>query len=118
MKILLLLILISGNVHPNPGSKHALSISHINMASISIRNPDKVDHIFNAYEKVYNTITLSETWLHSNYSSDFLFGDMFYPVFRKDRVNNSGYGGVLAWVCKLLYVKRRLDLRINFLEAL
>ena len=38
--------------------------------------------------------------------------------YRKDRSDNSGYGGVLAWVREQIFCKIRIDLEINDIEAM
>ena len=42
----------------------------------------------------------------------------FQQVHRKDRSDDSVYGGVLAWVSSSLVAKRRLDLEIDQLELM
>jgi hypothetical protein len=63
-------------------------------------------------------ITLSETWLKSSCASSSLKITGFQEPFRKDRADDSGYGGVLAWVANGVAAKRRIDLELKSLEAL
>ena len=105
------------HVHPNPGPcRSDLSICHVNIRSI--RNQSKVDHIACALADKFKIITLSETWLHSTCDTSHLLLQNFQQPFRRDRENNSGYGGVLAWVANDIAAKRRPDLEVFDLEAM
>ena len=111
------LLLLAGDVHSNPGPHCSdISICHANIRSI--RNQMKVDHIDCALTDNYNIITLSETWLHQSSDASHLSLNNFQQPFRRDRDNNSGYGGVLAWVANHIAAKRRHDLEIQDLEAM
>ena len=51
-------------------------------------------------------------------SNDFLSLPNFQDPFRRDRDNDSGFGGVLAWVSNDIAAKRRKDLEIQNLEVM
>ena len=111
------ILLLCGDIHLNPGPKGPdLSVCHCNIRSI--RNPDKVDHIACSLAEEYKIITLSETWLHSKSSVSHLSLPNFQRPYRRDRDNDTGYGGVLAWVANDIAAKRRKDLEIRNLEAM
>ena len=111
------LLLIAGDIHPNPGPTwHDISICHANIRSI--RCPEKVEHIACSLCKSYDIISLSETWLHSTSSSQHLSLPNFQDPFRRDRDNDSGYGGVLAWVSNNIAAKRRKELEVPNLEVM
>ena len=115
--ILQSVLLLSGDIHQNPGPKATdLSICHCNIRSI--RNSDKMDHIACSLADQYKIITLSETWLHSKSSVSHLSLSNFQQPFRRDRDNDAGYGGVLAWVANDIAAKRRKNLEIRNLEAM
>lgn len=117
-----MLLLTSGSIHPNPGPQEnnqlgCISICHSNIRSL--RNaPEKVDHIFHALSDKYNIITVSETWLDNSINSSYLIRNGYQLPFRKDRFDNQGYGGVLAWVPTYIAAKRRSDLESYDLEAM
>ena len=111
------LLLLAGDIHSNPGPQGSdISICHVNIRSI--RNQLKIDHINCALTDHYNIITLSETWLNQSIDVSKLCLNNFQQPFRRDRDNNSGYGGVLAWVANHIAAKRRRDLEIHDLEAM
>ena len=110
-------LLLCGDIHPNPGPQGTdFSICHANIRSI--RNPEKVDHIANSLAEDYDIITLSETWLQRASPDSQLALKNFQQPFRRDRVDDSGYGGVLAWVSNEIVAKRRKDLELKDLEAM
>ena len=65
----------------------------------------------------YDIICISETWLKSNIScEDIKIND--YTVYRKDRSDNSSYGGVAIYVVDHLLSQRRLEIEVQSLEYL
>ena len=114
-----ILLYCSGDIHPNPGPVflNDINISHSNIRSLRSYK-DKLDHIRCNLADQFNIITLSETWLYNSIQSKYLHLLGFQPPFRRDRPDNSGYGGVLAWVSQQLAAKRRTDLEIAELEGL
>ena len=113
--VLVLLLMLANDVHPNPGPVHKnlkCSLSIININAHQITN--KVDII--AYEAHHHDIiTVSETWLHKDSKKDSLKIDGFHEPVRKDR--NCDGGGVAIYVKNNLPCKHRQDLEIPDLEA-
>ena len=119
------LLLISGDIELNPGpgddtfSKVEISICHINIRSIKAKFNGvnlKLDLIRNEIAKLYDIITISETWLtDSDNLNNFEIAGFQSPVV----LNRTGHaGGVLCWVKNGIAAKRRTDIEVNNLEAL
>ena len=110
------LLLISGDIHPNPGptcTPASVKISHTNIRSLT---QDKIDDIVNASVELGNIITLSETFLKPDCET--VLGIPGYqPIFRLDRLGRIG-GGVAAYVSNSIAAIRRDDLEEPNLEAL
>ena len=117
--ILLSLLNTCGDVHPNPGpstlNHNCLSICHSNIRSINVDG--KLDHIKIDLTE-FDIITLSETWLKPSIPTTQFKIDNYNLPFRKDRSDNSGYGGVMAWVNSNILCKRRLDLEHDSYELM
>ena len=95
---MLLLLLLGGDVHPNPGLPGTLtwnniSVCHANVRSL--RNYDKLIDIKTRLVDVIQIITLSETFLSQN--TDFNLNIDGYNLFRK-RQNWQNWRG-----CNCLY---------------
>ena len=105
-----ILLISSGDIHPNPGPTSKFSdvtICHSkNVRSIRNRT-EKLDYIKCTLAGEFDIITLSETWLHNAVSNKNFDIPGYQPPFRHDRPDNSGYGGILVWVSSKLAVKRR-----------
>jgi hypothetical protein len=115
--VLPMLLLLAGDIQPNPGPViKELSICHTNIRSL--RSPDKLDHINCSFNPCIDIITVSETWLNSKYNQDNLQLSSYQGPFRRDRPDDSGYGGLLAWVKNDICIRRRLDLESNRLELM
>ena len=112
-------VLLSGDVHENPGPKDwsDLSICHVNIRSLR-GDSDKLDHISCGLSHKYDIITVSETWLNASCKSSSLLLNDFQAPFRRDRRDGRGYGGVLVWASVKVAAKRRPDLELPELEAL
>ena len=91
--ILVLLLLICMDVEPNPGPENTLSIVHNNIYSLQ----NKAIYI-EAELSNFDIITLSETWLYGNFPEERLKITGFQKPIRRDREDNSGYGGVAIYV--------------------
>ena len=111
--ILVLLLLICMDVEPNPGPENTLSIVHNNIYSLQ----NKAIYI-EAELSNFDIITLSETWLYGNFPEERLKITGFQKPIRRDREDNSGYGGVAIYVKNGIYAKHRPDLEVNSLEAI
>ena len=111
------LLLLSGDVHPNPGppsapSNKSLSIYFINAQSIKantkyVSGVNQFRHMTDILEP--DIIAVNESWLIPEIpNSEFADGDI-YAVYRKDRTDIRG-GGVLILVKKSIWSKERTDL--------
>ena len=130
LTLLFQLLLLCGDIHPNPGPiSHStfsdITVCHANVRSLKSQNSDglyeKFEYIKCNLAGKYDIITISETWLtDKNNSSEFILANYQTP-FRNDRVLTNGtlgYGGVLAWVSSNLACKRRKDLEMESLEIM
>ena len=106
-----ILLLVSGNVHPNPGPTPTsdFHIVHINCRSLAKENKLLIETESNKFD----VITLSETWLKDKHTDQELNIEGFHTLVRKDRPNNIGWGGVATYVRSKHYCKRRSDLEVN-----
>lgn len=129
---LLSLLLVCGDIHPNPGpdsvslssnqsmnssqssfstlSNH-LSIMHLNIQSLL----PKID-IIRCEAQAYDVLVFSESWLKPEISNDSILIENFSPPHRTDRCNRPG-GGVIIFVRDSFFCKRRNDLELRELEA-
>ena len=110
-----LLLLLSGNIHTNPGpiSNTTFKIVHINCRSLNKDNKLLIE----AESDKFDVLTLSETWLKDIHTDEELMIDGFHKPIRRDRPNNIGWGGVAVYVRNSHYCKHRVDLEIDNLEA-
>ena len=128
---IVLLILLSGDVHLNPGPSSSegstssytndlynflnypnhLSTVHYNVQSLR----HNVDVLFVEFSK-FDVISFSETWLDKNNSSTELLFPSFHCAERKDR-ENEPYGGVIIYIKNSLSYVRRHDLEPDALEC-
>ena len=109
-----MLLLLSGNVHTNPGPCFSaltdnVSIIHWNICSL--RNKMEFVEI---ESKKHDILTISETWLDNNDDSNNLSLPGFHPIVRKDR---DGHGGVGIYVRSNMVMKERPDLDVPGLES-
>ena len=114
--MLLLLLILCGDVHPNPGPPnpeptHSISIVHNNICSLQQKVPYVEAELTN-----FDIITLSETWLHDQFPKEKLDIKGYQPIIRLDR-SDSAHGGVAIYVRDNLYCKHRPDLNVPYLEA-
>lgn len=125
-----LLILLAGDVEPNPGpapnhNNHAtssdpyiqltnngLSIMHLNIQSLK----PKID-LLAIEAQPYDILVFTETWLSSSTTNDELHIPNFNPPFRLDRINRPG-GGVAIYTRNTIHAIERQDLTQQDLEAL
>lgn len=116
-----LLLLTSGDIHPNPGPHNDLtSISCILLNAQSLKTLDKkvnkIQDLKNiAYSEWPHIISICETWLYpesdsiNGTKSEDILSKKYYNIIRKDRSNRGG-GGVLTAVLTQIYSKERPDL--------
>ena len=107
------LLIISGNVHKNPGPGHGsrdeglLKFMHWNVNSLYAHDFVRIPLIqsLNAYND-YNIIVITETALNSDISDDRLALEGFLPI-RRDLPLEDTHGGVM------IYYKNSLVLRVR-----
>lgn len=132
---LVLLLFLSGDIHPNPGPStppspsstissnfsivpnlsslsQNLSIMHYNVQSIfsklEVLHTELID---------FDILTFSETWLNDSIDTDDLLFQSFNKPERKDRPGDS-HGGVMLYVKKGIHYKRRNDLELRNIESI
>ena len=134
---LAVLLLCSGDVHPNPGPSsvssteslpstasnlsssilnslttgHNLSFVHYNVQSIL----NKLD-ILQAELSEFDILAFTETWLSPQTDTADLDLATYYRPERKDR--DDGHGGVILYVKETLRYKRRADLELRDIECI
>lgn len=123
------IIMLSGDVHPNPGPdslsrsfssnnnsssvfNHNLNIIHLNIQSIL----PKMD-ILEAEMQNYDILVFTETWLSPQTSDDDILITNFEPPYRRDRQDRIG-GGVAIYTRTGIQSVRRHDLMHGNIEAL
>ena len=126
------LILLSGDIHPNPGPDNGnhldhssgsrdiynflnlpnhLSTVHYNVQSLA----NKVDVLISECS-YFDLVSFSEIWLDNSVSTQDLLFPTFHPPERKDRLSDR-YGGVILYIKdNLTYIRRHLEL--NRLECI
>ena len=134
---LTILLLCSGDIHPNPGPSsiasslnsstshnhsnnslrslnlsHNLSFVHYNVQSIL----NKLD-ILEAELFEFDILAFSETWLNPTVQSDDLVFQTFHKPERRDR-RSDHFGGLLLYVKSGIFYKRRSDLEVNGIECI
>ena len=113
--LLMDLLLLAGDIHPNPGpitsnsQLHNLGICHANVRSLKSQSKlDDLKHM--ADENFIDIITISETWLSSEINDNVLC--MYIPgyqqILRQDRIGRAG--GVAIYVRDGIGFTHRLDL--------
>ena len=106
---LIMFLLLSGSVHPNPGPRNTcMSIAHLNAGSLNI--VDKFSEISAIAEQhKFDLLAFSETWLNSPISNESILMSGFSAPLRKYLISSRG-GGVSFNVVDHLPFVRRLDL--------
>ena len=110
-----LLLLLCGDIHPNPGPPYNnsnLSIVHNNICSLEHKTL-----FIEAELSKFDIITLSETWLYDGISNENIHINGYLPPIRRDTPGNAGYRGVAIYVKEDLICKHRPDLEVQDLEA-
>ena len=113
-----MLIILSNNVHTNPGpsmvkKSRQLNICHSNIRSLSRA---KLLAVKTSLSNAFDIITLSETHLTANVTSDVFDIKGFHRIIRKDR--NGPGGGVAMFIKENLCYKRLIQYEHNDIEAL
>ena len=113
-----ILLLICGDVHPNPGPPQIqsfLKLCHVNARSLTtLHRLELIEHFLVLSDK-YDIIAISETHIDDTVSS-YNLELPGYSLFRRDR-NRDG-GGVALYIVDTLVATRRLDLESPDLESI
>jgi len=121
-----MLLLLSGDVHENPGPSTSstssldtfvpaqgnLSLVDYNVQSIL----NKKDILFGDLRN-YDILPFNETWLNTNTNSSDLPFPSFHTPFRRDRESDP-HGGIIVYVKSDIFVLERRDLEVNDVECL
>jgi len=112
--VVLLVIMLSGDVHPNPGpvKLKSLSMCHVNIRGLS---NIKLSDIKTDLCDKYDIITLSETFLGPLSTGDLNLPG-FHTILRRDRPTFGG--GVAIYIRESIAYKRKLCFDSAFLENL
>ena len=131
------MLLLAGDIHPNPGPSTVSSVSsvtHLSSSSSAAFNFSNLsNHLSFVHYNVqsivskldllaselyeFDILAFSETWLNPTISVDELYMQSFSNPDRKDRVGDS-HGGVLIYVKESVYHKRRADLEPKGIECI
>ena len=134
-----IILLCSGDVHPNPGplsaassyssisssssnmsatifsslnTSHNLSFVHYNVQSVL----PKLD-VLHAELLEFDILAFTETWLSPTDNTDDLLLQSYNRPERKDRLDDS-HGGVILYIKEGIHYKRRNDLEIRGIESI
>ena len=110
------MLLLSGDMHTNPGPnvKGSLKFVHWNLNSIHARHGIKIP-LIEAYDAIhkFDIIAISESMLESTIENKAIDTKGFNPeVFRNDHPSNSKNEGVCLYYRTGFLIKRRVDLEI------
>ena len=128
------LILLAGDIESNPGpdmfdhssdnnisnsSTYDISIFEQNFSIVQYKIQSLMGKVYQLQRELshFDLITLTETWLSENVSTDEIMFQNYQVPFRKDRITNS-YGGVIVYEKDSIPCKRRLDLEIDGIECI
>ena len=135
---LYILLLCSGDVHPNPGptssaSNDSFSSSSSNISNILLDDLNQNHHLAFVHYNVqslltkidiiqaelhnFDLIALTETWLHPGIDIDEVTFYSFSPPERKDR-HTDRHGGVMLYVKEGITYRRRRDLEPGNVECI
>jgi hypothetical protein len=116
------------DVEKNPGPPlqtldRNITICNMNLRSINAKSR-QLDGIsrFTALKLAvigtYDILTCTETWLKDDHPDSDYCIDGYLGPYRLDRSDNTGYGGVAAWVIDSITSKIRPDLQENMHETM
>ena len=115
IKLLLILIILSGDIELNPGPTCNFMIAHINARSILSNNKlEEVEDLLINYHNI-DILAVTETHLDHTKKDDSIFING-YSVYRRDRNKNGG--GVAIYCKNSIRSIRRTDLERNNIELL
>jgi hypothetical protein len=120
-QIICLLLLLSCDVHPNPGPDYDLQMCHINARSLVAEEIQgtgihyKLDEMELVLCKEFDIICISETWLGPLIDNSDINIEG-YSIYRRD-INRQG-GGVAIYINDQFAINRRYDLKSVNIEML
>ena len=128
-----LLLLQSGDIHPNPGPSSVASDTSDSSASSILNSLNLSRHLSFVHYNVqsivpkldiliselsdFDILAFSETWLNPTITGEELFFVTYHPPERKDRIGDS-HGGVILYVKDTFHYIRRRDLELAGVECL
>lgn len=131
--LLIIIIQLSGDVHPNPGPESVSSMSytssttdasyqsvlhdHLNIMHVNIQSLLPKLDILEAEMQYYDIVVLTETWLSQNTKNPDISISNFDPPYRKDREGRPG-GGVAIYIKSGIALHKQTNLVENNIEAL
>lgn len=131
--MVVIIIQLSGDVHPNPGPESVSSMSytssttdasyqsvlhdHLNIMHVNIQSLLPKLDILEAEMQYYDIVVLTETWLSQNTKNPDISISNFDPPYRKDREGRPG-GGVAIYIKSGIALHKQNNLVENNIEAL
>ena len=131
--VLSLLLLTSGDVHPNPGphdsssaslsfseselSRAAAMMDHLSIVHLNIQSLYPKLDILETEMQYYDIVVLTETWLTPNRKNDEIMIPNFDIPYRKDRNDRVG-GGVAIYIKSGISFHKSCNLIDNEVEGL
>ena len=123
------ILLLSGDIHPNPGPLSSTSSSdslstqpsafnfsnlcnHLSFVHYNVQSLVPTFDILGAELLEFDVLAFTETWLNSSYTSDDIRLESFREPERKDRMGDS-HGGVIIYVKDSIHYRRRNDLELR-----
>ena len=110
-----IVILCSEDISTNPGPA-GLRFCYWNVQRLTDSKLEELRILLTNTHKELDILVITETFCTSRIP-DWFYSIPDFQLHRKDRMGKSG-GGILAWVRRLLQVKRGDDLETNDLETL
>ena len=118
-KLLPILLLLCGDVHPNPGPTNWADVCHEHVSLVTVNCRSLLPDIDSVRTELTNfsVIACTETWLNDTIPDSDISIPGFSDPYRRDRQRDS-YGGVCIYVSENFYSKRRQDLENNNYEII
>ena len=122
MVYILTRLILSNDVHPNPGPQfesrtNNFTFGHLNARSLN--NEDKLDEISMLIEDHnVDIFAISETWLDSQIPQSAVAIPGYGSPLRRDRSLNQRGGGVALYCSHSIVVNRKMDLELDSIEIL
>jgi exonuclease III len=116
----LLLLLLSGDVHPNPGPNITDTNTPLACYFLNARSIKKItrnEHKLLEFQELLtltnpDILGVSETWLNNNIPDKKIDPFEHFKIHRKDRTDQQG-GGVMCLINKNIKSERKINLEVN-----